>query len=82
MFTREFDSYSYGYPNSVVKIQKILMWSIMNLEGSKYTAKDKNQKSINYANDFPTLAELMKEQKESSNESNAVHYRRDLDSIG
>ena len=54
----------------------------MNLEGSKYTAKDKNQKSINYANDFPTLAELMKEQKESSNESNAVHYRRDLDSIG
>ena len=54
----------------------------MNLEGSKYTAKGKNQKNINYANDFPTIAELMKEQNDLSNKSNTVHYRRDLDSIG
>ena len=32
--------------------------------------------------DIPTIADLMREQKISSNKADTVHYRRDLDSLG
>ena len=31
---------------------------------------------------YPTIADLMKEQKVSNDEGNSVHHRRDLDSLG
>ena len=32
--------------------------------------------------DYPTLADLMREQGISNQGANSVHYRRDLDSLG
>ena len=54
----------------------------MNLKRSPFAIQDKNQRDLDYAEDYPTLADLMREQNVSSNESNTVHRRRDLDSIG
>ena len=54
----------------------------MNLKRSPFAIHDKNQRDLDNVKDYPTLADLMREQNVSSNESNTVHRRRDLDSIG
>ena len=54
----------------------------MNLKRSPFAIQDKNQRDLDNAKNSPTLAELIREQNVSSDESNTVHYRRDLDSLG
>jgi len=54
----------------------------MILKNSPFTIQDKNSKDLDNAKDYPTIADLMREQKVSHNEDITVHYRRDLDSLG
>ena len=54
----------------------------MNFKKTPFSMKDKNLKDFNNANDYPTIADLMREQKISGDKSNSVHHRRDLDSLG
>ena len=54
----------------------------MNLKRSPFAIQDKNTRDLDNANDFPTLADLIREQKSPKANSNTVHYRRDLDSLG
>ena len=54
----------------------------MNLQESLLAIEDKNLIDPDDTNDYPTLADLMKEQNISREEVNTVHYRRDLDSLG
>ena len=54
----------------------------MNLKTSPFAIQDKNSTDIDNAEDYPTLADLIKEQNISSDDANTVHHRRDLDSIG
>ena len=54
----------------------------MNLKRSPFTIQDKNAKDLDYAKDYPTIDDLMKEQKISNDDANTVHHRRDLDSLG
>ena len=54
----------------------------MNLKRSPFAIQDKNVKDLDNAKDYPTIADLMREQKGSHDEVNTVHYRRDLDSLG
>jgi hypothetical protein len=54
----------------------------MTFKKSPFAIQDKNERDLDNAKDYPTLADLIREQKVSSNESNTVHHRRDLDSLG
>ena len=54
----------------------------MNLKRSKFAIQGKNSTDFENEKDFPTIADLMKEQKVPQNVGNTVHYRRDLDSLG
>ena len=54
----------------------------MNLKRSPFAIQDKNTRDLDNAKDYPTLADLIREQKAASNASNTVHHRRDLDSLG
>ena len=54
----------------------------MYLKKSQFTIQDKRAKDLDNTNDYPTIADLMREQKNSNNNSSTVHYRRDLDSLG
>ena len=54
----------------------------MNLKRSPFELQDKKARDLNNAKDYPTIADLMKEQKVARDNSNTVHYRRDLDSLG
>ena len=54
----------------------------MNLKRSQFAIQDKNSTDLENAKDFPTIADLMREQKISSNKASTVHRRRDLDSLG
>ena len=54
----------------------------MNLKRSQFAIQDKNQRDLDNPKDFPTIADLMREQSISSGEVNTVHHRRDLDSLG
>ena len=54
----------------------------MNFKKSTFAIKDKKVRDPDNERDYPTIADLMREQKVSNSNSNAVHYRRDLDSIG
>ena len=54
----------------------------MNLKRSPFAIQDKNTRDLDNAKDYPTLADLIREQKVVSNASNTVHHRRDLDSLG
>tara|TARA_B100001989_G_C24536317_1_gene464627 strand:- start:1676 stop:1813 length:138 start_codon:yes stop_codon:yes gene_type:complete len=44
--------------------------------------QDENTKELDDSNDYPTLADLMRDQNTASDLSNTVHHRRDLDSLG
>ena len=54
----------------------------MNLKRSPFAVQDKNAKDLDNVKDYPTIADLMKEQKVPQDEGNTVHHRRDLDSLG
>ena len=54
----------------------------MNLKRSQFAIQDKNSTDLENEKDFPTIADLMREQKISCNATNTVHHRRDLDSLG
>ena len=54
----------------------------MNFKRSPFAIHDKNTRDLDNARDFPTFADLMREQKGSKDDSNTFHYRRDLDSLG
>ena len=54
----------------------------MKLKRSPFAIQDKNAKDLDNTKDYPTIADLMKEQKVSQDEGNTVHHRRDLDSLG
>ena len=54
----------------------------MNLKKSPFSIQDKNAKDLDNAKDFPTIADLMRDQKVSQDNGITVHYRRDLDSLG
>ena len=54
----------------------------MNLKRSPFAIQDKNARDLDNAMDYPTIADLMREQKVLQEDINTVHHRRDLDSLG
>ena len=54
----------------------------MNLKRSPFAIQDKNASDLDNAKDYPTIADLMREQKVRQDYANTVHHRRDLDSLG
>ena len=54
----------------------------MNLKRSPFAIQDKHARDLDDAKDYPTISDLMREQKVPHHESNTVHHRRDLDSLG
>ena len=54
----------------------------MNFKKSTFAIKDKNKNDIDNSKDYPTIADLMREQKVQNDDSKVVHHRRDLDSLG
>ena len=54
----------------------------MNLKRSPFAIQDKNTRDLDSTKDFPTIADLMREQKVQQYVENTVHHRRDLDSLG
>ena len=55
----------------------------MNLKTSPFSTQDNKIKDLdNSSRKYPTLDDLMTEQKIASKNSKTVHRRRDLDSLG
>ena len=54
----------------------------MNLKRSPFAIQDKNSNDLDNTKDYPTIADLMREQKVPQDHKNTVHHRRDLDSLG
>ena len=54
----------------------------MNFKRSPFAIQNKNARDLVNAKDYPTVADLMREQKVTQDDGNTVHYRRDLDSLG
>ncbi len=54
----------------------------MFLKSSHFAIQDKNKRDLDNVINYPTIADLMKEQKVQKNDDNTVHHRRDLDSLG
>jgi hypothetical protein len=54
----------------------------MNLKKSPFTIQDKNTRDLDIPKNYPTIADLMREQKVSNKNANTVHHRRDLDALG
>ena len=55
----------------------------MNLKTSPFSIKDNNIEDLdNSSKNYPTLDQLMTEQKITSKKVKTVHRRRDLDSLG
>ena len=54
----------------------------MNLKRSQFAIQDKNERDLDNAKDYPTIEDLMREQKVPQDYANTVHHRRDLDSLG
>ena len=54
----------------------------MNLIRSPFAIQDKNVRDLDNTKDYPTIADLMREQKVPQDDRNTVHHRRDLDSLG
>ena len=54
----------------------------MNLIKSPFNIQDKNARDLDNPNEYPTIADLMREQKLSQKNCKTVHQRRDLDSLG
>ena len=54
----------------------------MNLKKSPFAMQNKNARDLDKTKDYPTIADLMREQNVSHDDANTVHHRRDLDSLG
>ncbi len=54
----------------------------MNLKRSPFAIQDKNSRDLDNTKDYPTIADLMREQNTPQDGGNTVHHRRDLDSLG
>ena len=54
----------------------------MILKKSPFAIQDKNKRDLDNAKDYPTISDLMREQKVLQDDINTVHHRRDLDSLG
>jgi len=54
----------------------------MNFKRSPFAIQDKNARDLDNVKDYPTIADLMREQKVPHVNRNTVHHRRDLDSLG
>ena len=54
----------------------------MNFIKSPFSIQVKNTRDLENAKDYPTIADLMREQKVSNGKASTVHRRRDLDSLG
>ena len=54
----------------------------MNFKRSPFAIQDKNARDLDNAKDYPTISDLMREQKVTQDDVNTVHHRRDLDSLG
>ena len=54
----------------------------MNFKKSPFTIQDRNLRDLDNAKDYPTIKDLMREQKVSNGKASTVHRRRDLDSLG
>ena len=54
----------------------------MNLKKSPFAIPDKNARDFDNSKDYPTIDDLIREQKVSNDQANTVHHRRDLDSLG
>tara|TARA_B100000524_G_C23401762_1_gene280821 strand:- start:369 stop:533 length:165 start_codon:yes stop_codon:yes gene_type:complete len=54
----------------------------MNFKKLPFAIQDKKSKDLDITKDFPTIADLMREQKVPQDYGNTVHHRRDLDSLG
>ena len=54
----------------------------MNLKTSPFAIQDKNARDLDNSKDYPTITDLMREQKVLQDDRNTVHHRRDLDSLG
>ncbi len=54
----------------------------MNSKRSPFEIKDQNALDLYNAKDYPTIADLIREQNVSHDHTKTVHHRRDLDSLG
>ena len=54
----------------------------MNLKKSPFAIPDKNATDLDNSKDYPTIDDLIREQKVLNDQANTVHHRRDLDSLG
>jgi len=54
----------------------------MILKSSPFAIQDKNSRDLDNAKNYPTIADLMREQNVQNDDGNTVHHRRDLDSLG
>ena len=54
----------------------------MNSKKSPFTIQDKNARDLDIPNNYPTIADLIRDQKASKKNAITVHHRRDLDSLG
>ena len=54
----------------------------MNFKKSPFAIQEKNARDLDIKKDYPTIADLMREQKVPQVEGDTVHHRRDLDSLG
>ena len=54
----------------------------MNLKKSPFAIQNKNSRDLDNAKDYPTIEDLIREQKDPKDYANTVHHRRDLDSLG
>ena len=54
----------------------------MSLKKSPFAVQDKNSEDLDNSKDYPTIDDLIREQKVSNHQANTVHHRRDLDSLG
>ena len=54
----------------------------MNLKRSSFKIQEKKALDLDKPKDYPTLADLMREQNISRSNANTVHHRRYLDSLG
>ena len=54
----------------------------MNFKRPQFAIEDERARDLDNEKNYPTIADLMREQKVSNNDTGSVHHRRDLDSLG
>jgi len=54
----------------------------MILKRSPFSIQNKKSKDLDNVKEYPTISDLLREQKIPNENANTVHHRRDLDSLG